>query len=669
MDLNPSARLKVKGDTFFLPDPDGSVYFRNNTGSFRMEGKAIDKWIEKLIPAFNGEHTIADITNGLSVPYRERVYEIAEVLYKNGFIRDVSQDRPHQLTDAVMKKYGSQIEFLDSFGGSGAYRFQKYRQSKVLAAGSGPFLVSLIRALLESGLPALHILDTGREPADRQRIMELIAFARRTDPEVEVHEAVLQKERGIVWREAVQPFDAVMYVSSESDVGELRALHAVCREEKKLLLPAVCLRQAGMAGPLVFPESEGCWESALRRVHLSTFTRDPQSNAFSSTAEAMLANVIAFEWFKTATDDASLTTKNRFYLLDPETLEGSWHSFLPHPLVTERPGAKWIHDFELFLEQSPDNREADGWMNFFSRLTSKESGIFHIWEEGDLNQLPLSLCRVQPADPLSEGPAGLLPEIVCSGLTHEEARREAGLAGIEAYVGRMADLLISEIAMERETGDLAESKFSDYIGVGAGETLAEGVCRGLHKCLSDILRKQLEVQKPVVTIVQPDQVEDERSSYYWRALSAMHSEPVIGLGEEVIGFPVVWIRSNGCWYASSGLNRTIALRKALQQALMKEQNNLTRHMKQPLGISSVILDEKQERNISFPEWNEGEYLGAIQSALPVLKRNHIRLAVFDLAVEPFLQEGLAGTVGVSLRSGETYSGGTLSSALCQEGFR
>ena len=47
--LNPSMRLKVKRDTFFLPDPNRGVYFRNNISSFRMEGSGIDQWVEKLI--------------------------------------------------------------------------------------------------------------------------------------------------------------------------------------------------------------------------------------------------------------------------------------------------------------------------------------------------------------------------------------------------------------------------------------------------------------------------------------------------------------------------------------------------------------------------------------------------------------------------------------------
>jgi putative thiazole-containing bacteriocin maturation protein len=122
-------RLKVKRDTFYLPEPNRGVYFRNNLSSFRIEGSGIDQWIEKLLPMFNGEYTLGNLTNGLSGPYRDRVYEIAEVLYTNGYVRDLSQDLPHQLSDYHLKKHASQIEFVDNLVGSGAARFQAFRQN------------------------------------------------------------------------------------------------------------------------------------------------------------------------------------------------------------------------------------------------------------------------------------------------------------------------------------------------------------------------------------------------------------------------------------------------------------------------------------------------------------------------------------------------------------
>ncbi|SMF92211.1 putative thiazole-containing bacteriocin maturation protein [Paenibacillus uliginis N3/975] len=644
--LNPSMRLKVKRDTFFLPDLSG-VYFRNNVSSFRMEGEAIDQWIETLIPIFNGEHRLGDLTDGLPDQHRNQVYEIAEVLYRNGFARDVSQDTPHQLPEEVLKKYASQIEFLDHFGDSGAYRFQSYRQTKVLVVGSGPFLISAISALLESGLPKFHVLVSGSDSTDQQRMSELAAHARKTDSEVAIEEVTLQKEGGSCWREAVRPFDSILFVSREDDARELRVLHAACKEEKKVFISAVCLQQVGLAGPLVHPDLEGCWESAWRRLHQSAISKDPQLHTFSSTAGAMLANVSVFELFKKITGANDSEQNNRFFLLNLETLEGTWHSFLPHPLVTGLSAPEWIHDFDLQLERGT-NKSENGLIPHFSRLTSVESGIFHVWEEGDLTQLPLSQCRVQAIDPLSEGPAGLLPEMICTALTHEEARREAGLVGLEAYVSRMADRIVSTLPSHPGVeGSWIETQ--EFIGIGAGETVAEGICRGLQRCLDEVLGKQQACQLPSVSPVQLGAVEDKHCLFYIEALTTMKGAPVIALGEEVSGFPVVWVGTSDCWYGSVDLNVTLALRKALQQALLGAQNQPDGIKSQSLEFSTVHLEEQAPLSLEIPTCEASSQSEVLQSALQVLNRNRKRLLVFDLAVEPFLKEEVAGVFGAVLR--------------------
>lgn len=650
--LNPTMRLKVKADTFFIPDPSSGVYFRNNLCSFRIEGRQIDQWIEKLIPMFNGEHTLEDLTDGLPNQYRVQVYKIAEMLYENGFVRDVSQDRPHKLPDEVLKKHASQIELLENLSGSGAYRFQSYRQAKVLAVGSGSFFVSLVASLLKSGLPKFHMLITDSMPTNRQRLLELSVHARKTDPEVSLEEATLHKGSINFWRDVVQPFDWILYVSQEGDINELRNLHAVCREEKKVLLPAMVLKQVGIAGPMVHPDSEGCWESAWRRIHQSALYKESQLDTISSTIGAILANVIVFELLKTVSGVTQLERNNKFFLLDQETLEGNWHSFIPHPLVSRRLTAEKVQNLDLLFQRSSGRSESSGLLPYFNLLTSAESGIFHIWEEGDLKQLPLAQCRVQAADPLSEGPAELLPDIVCTGLTHEEARREAGLSGIEAYVSRMAGLLVKTLPSKQEVRNRMVGS-EQFVGVGVGELVAEGLSRGLQKCLADELRKQLVKQKPLVFRVQVNEVEDERCLFYLKALTTMQGVPMIGLGEEVCGFPVVWVGVGDRWYGSVGLNVTMALRKVLQQALLKLQNKVAYIRIQGLEVSSVFLEEKVPKSLVFPTCKETEQSEVLQSALQILKRNHKGLLVFDLALEPFLKDELAGVFGVMLREEES----------------
>ncbi|WP_158738177.1 putative thiazole-containing bacteriocin maturation protein [Alteribacillus sp. YIM 98480] len=645
--LTPSMRLKVKNDTFFLPESNsGGVYFRNNESSFRMEGSMIDQWVEKLLPMFNGEHTLGEMTNRLPISHRNRVFEIAEVLYQNGFVRDVSKDRPHQLKEQIVKTYASQIEFLNSFGDSGAYRFQLYRQTKVLAVGTGAFIVSLVSALIESGLPKIHMFITDPVQTNKQRLKELVEHARQRDPEVEIEEVPLPKEGESAWQEIIKPYHAILYVA-QGEIEQLQKLHKACREEKKVFLPAVCFQQAGMAGPLVHPDSNGCWESAWRSLHQYILSKETAS---SSTALAMLANVIVFEWFKMAADLTESEQKNQFFLLDLETLEGNWHMFSPHPLVSGRTEVKWVQDFE-HRKQNVSKTSSNELLLYFNELTSKESGIFHIWEEGSLKQLPLAQCRVQAMDPLSEGPAERLPEIVCTGLTHTEVRKEAGLTGVEMYGARIADrLAVSLPPNPALKGSLNETNL--FVGVGAGETFSEGVCRGLNKCLVDEWKRQVD-QKYVVSPVQLRTVEDKRCQFYLQALTTIEGDPLIGVGKNIHGFPVVWVGTNTSWYASPGLSITMALRHALQGALLKAQNKEDCQADQVLEVSfsSVRLDEIRPEPIKITEENRSSDM--LHSSKQVLEQNHMRFLVFELELEPFLKTPLAGVFGVLLREEES----------------
>ncbi|MCV9886348.1 putative thiazole-containing bacteriocin maturation protein [Metabacillus halosaccharovorans] len=629
--LYPSMRLKVKRDTFFLPEANSGVYFRNNVSSFRMEGSMIDKWVEKLIPMFNGENTLESLTIGLPGPYRDRVYEIAETLYQNGFVKDVSRDHPYQLPEQALKKYVSQIEFIDNFVDSAAFRFQNYRQVRALAVGSGDMFVSLVSALLESGLPKFQILITDRKQTNIQRLKELVAHARKTDSEVAVEEISLS-----TWREIVQPFDYIIYVSQEGNVEELKLLHTICREEKKVFIPALCLQQIGLAGPVVLPSTEYCWDSAWRRLHRTELYKENRISTISTTAGAMLSNLIVFELFKYITGVTEGEKNNQTFLLNLETMEGNWHTFLPHPLCSGKKVTRTVDDFDERAQRDLDREEIGKLLLFFNKLTSKATGIFHTWDEGDLMQLPLAQCRVQPVDPLSEGPAELLPSVISSGLTHEDARREVGLVGIESYAMRLTAMF-----------DLPT-----HVQIGAGETFTESVYRGLQKCLVQEMKRSQTNNTVSLSRIQLNTVEDERCRFYLQTLSTILGEPMIGLGEEVHGFPTVWIGTKHGWYGSVGTNLTRSLRNALQLALFKSQNNEDTLNFQGLTASSVLFNEKAQIQLNIPDGDAQKHSMLLQSAKALLDRNGKRLEIFELELEPIIKEGLAGIFGVVVREEE-----------------
>lgn len=633
--LDPSMRLKVNRDTFYLPEPNSGVYFRNNQCSFRIEGSGIDQWVEKLLPMFNGEYSLEYLTTGLPGPYQKRVIEIAEVLHQNGFVRDVSKDLPHQLPENVLKKFASQIEFVDSLADSGASRFETYRSDNVLAVGSGPFLSSLVSSLIDSGVCKLQVLITDEGPTNRGRLKELVEHARKTDPEIELQE-ISFNENG--WRETIAPFDSILYVTQKENLGELDLIHAICRTDKKLFLPAILHKQKGIAGPIIHPESEAGWDSAWRRLHSDLLSGEQQLDCESSIPGAMLANMIVFEHFKELTGVTKPNERNRIFLLDAETLEGSWHSFLPHPLETGSLTAESVEIVDSRLDEGFERTDPEKLLYFFSLLTSKETGIFHTWEEGDTKQLPLAQCRVVPVDALSDGPAELLDEVICSGLTHEEARREAGLTGIEEYSSRLGKLLVPHQPEE-------------LVAIGAGGTFAECIGRGLQKCLTQQLRNK-QSDHNTISRIELDEVEDERCRFYLNALTTMREEPIIALGDDVDGFPVVYVGTADGWYASADLNITLALRKSLQHALFKAQNGRDAFGAKPIVDSSVVLEDRSAQKINIPACEDRIQPEMMKNAIENLRRNQKQLKVYELALEPAFKQELDGVFGVLLREEE-----------------
>lgn len=642
--VQPWMRLKVKADTFFLPDADGTVYFRNNAGSFRMEGTSVQSWIEKLLPVLNGQHTLASLTDGLPAPYQDRIYEVAGILYANGFVRDVSEDAKHQLSEQICAYYAPQIEFVDHLIGSGASRFQTYRNANVLAIGSGAPLVSLVGALLESGLSTVHMVGMDADGTNLQRLEAFLASSQRLDIRAAIRDFTHQVSGSDALREAVETMDAVVYISPTGDMDTLREIESFCSQAHKWFLPAICLERLGIVGPLLKPTDASCvittWDAMWRRIHPSVFQHDLHVSGFASTAGAVLANVLVFELFKAITGVEEADAKHHFYTLDFETLEGKWHDFIPGQMELGHGEARFIANLQDQLTTTTSTNMADV-LAYFAKLTDSTSGIFHIWDEGGLTQLPLAQCRVQPIHPFSPGPAELLVETVCAGLTHEEARREAGIAGIEDY------------ALQLNTGSANDGQF---IGVGAGITTAEAIGRGLLRCLMNELTQTLQHTPATIQLVELKQIHDEKCKYYFETMCAVGMDPIVGLGPEVLGFPVVWVGSHGRFVGSVGFCVGMAFQRALEYTLLREiraeEDGAVRDARWVVVEPAHALSEAAAMAIEIEPWlGFDAHHAEVVSAVEALARQGKEVTVLDLALEPFLTEMLASVFGVSIRQG------------------
>lgn len=533
------------------------------------------------------------------------------------------------------------------FGDRGAPRSEE-KGLAVLLVGTDPLLTLLETELRKTGCAPVRLSLTG-------------AASGSAEP---------------AWGDAIRVARWVLFASDERDSAELPALEEACRQARIPLLPAVLAGGMGVAGPLVDPDSGWGWEAARRRLRLPA--QVPESaNRFRADdgTTAMLANVLVSEWLHECSDPGRSRLRDRLYLLDMRTAEGSFHSFYPHPLAggmrfspgrlaAERlmnpdqdqdrnpepepesdsdsdsesesgrgPGLDLGPDPESEPNGSGEVRELD----VFGRLTSPVTGILRVWDEGDLKQLPLSLCRARAADPLAVDGASLLPEEIGAGLTHREARKEAGLAGIEAYVARMAG---SEERMARTY---------DWFGIGAGGTVPEAFNRALRQGLARRLEKAAAERPAVIRERRLGTIEDVHCRYCWRALVVeLGAPPVLGEGEDDLGFPTMWVQAGGRWHAGAGLNRTLALRSALQSALLSVCP--PRPGAAPAARREVraAMAAKEAPPLDIPETEEMASARLAEDALRIVKTSRCRLSAYDLALEPFLRREFAGVIGLVL---------------------
>ncbi|MGI8315782.1 putative thiazole-containing bacteriocin maturation protein [Halobacillus mangrovi] len=635
--VRPSMRLKVKKGTFFMPEPNGSVYFRNNSGSFRMEGSTVHQWVEKLIPMLNGEHSLASLTDGLPALYRDRVYEITESLYTNGFLRDVSKDRPHELKEHVMEKFASQIEYLESFGDSAAYRFQHYRQQRILAIGEGSMLIGLVSSLLQSGMARFHTLITDSEQTSLARLEELEESARKTDPDVSIEVLVKNSQGSILWEKQVEPFDAVIYVSEEGNVEELQRIAKACKRKGVLFAPVICLDGIGCTGPFVSPDADNSWDSAWRSLPQSLLN-EAQTENFS-TGSSMLANVLVFELFKRVTGVKEAHHNDHMFLLNMETLEGRWHSFKPHPLITKNISIERVDHILDETKSTPEQKDPNELFYYFSELAASPLGIFQKWEEGDLTQLPLAQCEIQVADVHSEGPADPHPRLTIAGMTHQEVRREAALIGIEQYV----------MPLKKEILESIEHETSSPLHLGAGDTLMEATSRALKKAIQYEWKNHTQPETEHITKIIVKEIEEDHCRYYWQALSSMNNVPQLGIGKDGYGFPVMWFKTDGNqWRGCVGLSETLALREALLLALMEAQSDTAALFNHLPPSSNISFEKEASQTLDVPLCDSESRFEVIHAAKRRLEDHHKKLFPVKVLMDTFEKDSKIHICGVWL---------------------
>ncbi|RNL84185.1 hypothetical protein [Halostreptopolyspora alba] len=434
---------KLKPDVFWVADEEG-VFVTGGDNSVKLSGAALGQWIDRLAPYLNGTHVLEELVAALPAAKRDVATRLVGVLTEAGFVRDSEEDKPHDLTEHELVTYAPEISFIDYFRDSAEHLFQTYRESRVLAVGTGLSLAALVHTVLRSGVRDLTVLVCDEAPTDIDRLHEHAEEARLRDPRQRLTVETAAGEERERANTLVADAGLVLHTGDRPTPQRCDELEDVCARAGVTLVHGVVTGdEAWVAASVPSDGAVTGWRSGRRRLAAASENaldeRTP-GNSLAGPTAALLANHVAFTAFRVYTgirpaDDVCGTLVR----VDLENFQTGTHRFMPHPLATPaRPG-----DEDTFRERVASLRAAAPVATEeFSRRAiacfEERAGVFTELDEHDHTQLPLNITQVSVSDPF--GARGYRPvQVLGAGRDVAASRRAATWEAFAVYASITRD--------------------------------------------------------------------------------------------------------------------------------------------------------------------------------------------------------------------------------------
>ena len=693
-------RPKLGADTFFIPSEHG-VWLRNNAGSFTINGQGAYELVERLAPYLTGEHTVADLVEGLDEKTAAFVCNVIAMLGDNGFVRDISTWTHQSLPEDLTRVYQGQIDFIDHHVGSGTALFAAtQRRCNVLVACGTRFRLPVVGALLESGFANLRVLGEGAHD-DRHddrcddgpphaAVQEVVNhFVRRgARPEVTYHDT--RQTRALMAQ--THPDHLTYVVCDDPSLSD-----ALCADlygpgghdtHANTVVISLQAWQDGIAiGPFARRGQGACHLCANLRAPRK-MGAIPEASA-GYPAVAIAANIIAFEAFRhaviaiTGQEDALLLQcklRQHQCWIRHTDLETTTCEILPHPLCRfahpdcahpndAGPSDTWISAWrkrvaptrdgasEPALEKtrfSTPNETTSAALALAERFAVPISGILGSIACPALYPVPFA--TAQMALPLPSEPATRILLRACH-LTAMAAQTEVAFAGLLHYAWDVRRCLGTPLpALEVTENGLDASSFrrvspgapAEPLGLVYGQSLAEVVTRGICQALTTaIAREEIAAFGQRATHpAWPAQLD-----IYRQALGS-HASDARLVADTYAGIPVAAVRAGDSTLLGAGvdLSGDVALEVAARNAVTRFAPLATSNPQTDLPVVHCTSTGKETLGEDAP-WPQ-----AMEALLRQLNRARIQVFVVPLCYEQVLFDEVPTLAAVVLTEGRRGGG-------------
>jgi bacteriocin biosynthesis cyclodehydratase domain-containing protein len=451
------ARPRIKQDLLYSQTPDG-VLFHNADLGFHISSKSAYQLTSLLMPYLDGEHTLAQLCEGLDDGQRRMVSDLVGAMLERGFARDTSHDvaPATELTAPVAVRFAAQIAYIDHYADSPRRRFAALRAARVAVLGNDRVARWCVAGLVRNGVAGVGVLPSlDRPETGYAEVLAEIAELNGVGCPVEVTEL---DPPALDWT-GLAGYDAVLVTDAGATPGLITGLLADGLPDGVVLVPATTHGNKVLVGPAMSVGRAGCWVCATLRFAANDETgaaadvwsrllmpATDQPSALSAPYAATLGNLLAYEAFRVLTGTMPADTEGKVIVQRLDSLDAVAEKLSPHPACPycQADGAEWLDRVlpaEPAMTEAADADDADAsqlrLLETAGRLVSPNVGVFTAFDDEQYTQIPVKVSRLRFA--LGPGKRGAVTAFD----THHviAARWSALFAAAERYADQVAPLL------------------------------------------------------------------------------------------------------------------------------------------------------------------------------------------------------------------------------------
>ncbi|MFE2843227.1 TOMM precursor leader peptide-binding protein [Streptomyces scopuliridis] len=427
-----STRPRIRRDVLFTETPEG-VLFHNADGGFQLTAKSAYRFATLIVPHLTGEHSVAEICQGLGEQQRSMVGELVKSLYERDFARPVpaTASEAHETPPDVARRFAPQIAYADHYSDDAERRFHRFRTARVAVLGDDLVARWCVLSLIRNGCATI-----GVQPGlGAENIETIEAEAREAASDgcpVDLRRIEADDPRGPLGWADLASYDLVVVTGGPTAPQRLFPLLRAGVPEGRTLLPAWSYGQFAVVGPLMTPDTAGCWSCAVLRIGshdgaaaaadiwsgLALPGSVPAGELPSRPLAAMIGNLLGYEIFRITTGALPAETVGQLIIQDMKSLDVTAEPLLPHPRCPFCAGAAeddapagavdlpLDHPVDLTAAGSDTPqmptvdtaREADALVEELNRrsvLVRPRAGVFGQFADEPLTQIPLKATLVE----------------------------------------------------------------------------------------------------------------------------------------------------------------------------------------------------------------------------------------------------------------------------------